>query len=117
MAAPNVQLTLGICDVGVAFGQPIRLEPEQQLRLVQARVRCASCGAAHTVAAEPVFDTHDDDHFGRLELWYTTTHQVRCACGSRIELVLGHTETRNLLTDGRTMTWNGVRSRQGGDLA
>lgn len=116
MASPRVQLTVGIRDVSVAFAEAVALEPEQSLRQVQVTVRCGACGAEHACSAEPVYDTHDDDHYGRLELWYTTTHQVGCSCGPALEVVLGHTETRNLLTGGRTLLCDGVRSRRGGDV-
>ncbi|MBM4343046.1 MAG: hypothetical protein FJ100_06680 [Deltaproteobacteria bacterium] len=117
MASPRVSLTLGVRDVSVAVGQAVVVEPEEELRLARATVRCAGCGTSRETVAPPVFDTHDDDHFGRLELWYTTTHRARCGCGRDIEVVLGHTETRNLLTGGRSVACDGVRSARGGALA
>jgi hypothetical protein len=59
-----------------------------------ALICCDACDARQFAAAPVAYSFHDDDHFGRLEVWYESRHACACAgCGSMIDIGLSYTLT------------------------
>jgi len=73
--------------VGVAEGD----KPEEAFALI----RCDACGATGAMAAPIAYKFYDDDHYGRLELWYESRHSGACAaCAATFEIELSYTLTK-----------------------
>lgn len=73
--------------VGVASGDT----PDLSVALV----RCAACGATSPAVAPVTYKYYDDDHYGRLELWYDSRHAGACAaCKAPFEIELSYTLTK-----------------------
>jgi hypothetical protein len=75
---------------------PVSVGKDDTPDLAVAIVRCAGCGATTPAVAPVTYKFYDDDHYGRLELWYESRHTGACAaCASRFEIELSYTLTRS----------------------
>src|SRR5262245_60014790 len=90
--------------VGVRIGGDIvALLPEHAVGVADgdtpdlsvALIRCGGCGATAPATAPVTYKFYDDDHYGRLELWYESRHVGACAaCKTAFEIELSYTVTK-----------------------
>lgn len=74
---------------------PVGVGKNDQPELAVALVRCHGCGALTPTIAPVTYKFYDDDHYGRLELWYESRHAGACAsCAARFDIELSYTLTR-----------------------
>jgi hypothetical protein len=74
---------------------PVGVGNDDTPDLAVAMVRCAGCGATTPAVAPVTYKFYDDDHYGRLELWYESRHAGACAaCAGRFEIETSYTLTR-----------------------
>src|SRR6185312_3825106 len=74
---------------------PVGVGNDDTPDLAVAMVRCAGCGATTPAVAPVTYKFYDDDHYGRLELWYESRHAGACAaCAGRFNIETSYTLTR-----------------------
>jgi hypothetical protein len=79
---------------------PVGVGKEDTPDLAVALVRCDGCRALTPAVAPVTYKFYDDDHYGRLELWYESRHAGACAaCKAPFEIELSYTLTRYPGTD------------------
>jgi hypothetical protein len=92
---PVVVVRIGGRTVALVPEAPVAVAPDDTPAEAVAMVRCDTCGTTGAMAAPITYSFYDDDHFGRLELWYGSHHTGSCpACDAGIHIDLGYTLTR-----------------------
>ena len=75
---------------------PVGVGQEDTPDLAVAVVRCAGCGGTTPAVAPVTYKFYDDDHYGRLELWYESRHAGACAACKALAAMVPASNRRSL---------------------
>jgi hypothetical protein len=89
-------VSLGTRSACLAPAEPVGVRPDERPEHAAVLVRCAFCGALTPSGAPVTYTTHDDDHYGRTELWYASRHEGTCTgCAAPFDVGLSYCLTRS----------------------
>jgi hypothetical protein len=97
--------------------QPVSIEHEEEPAESLVCLCCTSCGGRQRILAPVRYHTYDDDHYGRIEVFYGSDHAGTCTgCGARLAVGLSYTKTWWQLDQRFELALDGVFSLRGAVL-
>jgi hypothetical protein len=114
----SVLARIGATTIALVAAEPAPVPRDEKPAVALAPVRCDACAAVTVIEAPMAYHFYDDDHFGRLEIWYRSKHAGQCRlCQAPLSLELSYTHTTYPTTRAVELTLDGVQVSRGGTLA